>query len=275
MHRQLSADHVFSHESAALVWGAPLWETPTTTHVLQRSGASSRSARDVVRHRGLPERWVELGGLPVTDLARTVADCLTTLHPLGGLVVADWALGHGLDREETDGALRERRRRNGTTRARLVLGLADGRAEPPWETWLRYMALRLGLPRPRTQFQVDTPAGRFFVDLAWPEHRVLAEFDGRVKYRDGAFGPGYDAERALFEEKVREDALTEHLGVRPLRFVARHARSPDDVSRRLLERFPADVRRASRVDPRLPLPPGRSRGQRGSSGSGRQFELPT
>ncbi|MFC8598291.1 hypothetical protein, partial [Isoptericola sp. NPDC057191] len=267
VHRQLEADHVFSHESAALLWGVPLWEAPTTTHVLQRSGASSRSARDVARHRGLPQRWVELEGLPVTDLARTVVDCVTTLHPLEGLVVADWALGHGLDRGEALGLLGARRRRNGTARGRLVLELAEGAVDPPWETWLRYVALRAGLPRPRTQFRVETHAGRFFVDLAWLEHRVLAEFDGRIKYRDGAFGTGYDAEQALFEEKVREDAITERLGVRPLRFVARDARDPDSVTRRLLARFPPDVRRAARVRPRLPLPPRSGPDQRGSLGS--------
>ncbi|MGW6454222.1 hypothetical protein [Isoptericola sp. NPDC055063] len=266
VHRQLDAEHVLSHESAALAWGVPLWETPTTTHVLQRSGASSRSALDITRRRGLPERWVERGGLPITDLARTVVDCVTTMHPLGGLVVADWALGHGLDRDDAIGRLAGRRR--GVRRARLVLELAEARVDPPWETWLRYVALRAGLPRPQTQLQVDTHAGRFFVDLAWPEHRVLAEFDGRIKYRDGAFGPAYDAEHALFDEKVREDAITEHLGARPLRFVARDARRPDQVARRLLARFPAQVRRAARLNPLLPPPPPPAGTHGGSSGSG-------
>jgi len=273
VHQQLDADHVFSHESAALVWGVPLWEAPTTTHVLQRSGASSRSARDVVRRRGLPERWAEREGLPITDLTRTVVDCVTTMHPLGGLVVADWALAHGLDRAATARLLGTRRR--GAGRGRLLLDLADGRADPPWETWLRYVALRAGLPRARTQLQVDTHAGRFFVDLAWPEHRVLAEFDGRVKYRDGAFGQGYDAEQALFDEKVREDAITEHLGIRPVRFVARDARNPDQVAQRLLARFPPDVRRAARINPLLPLPTRPTRARGGSSRSPRQFELPS
>lgn len=272
VHRQLDADHVFSHESAAMVWGVPLWETPSTTHVLQRSGASSRSARDIVRRRGLPERWVQREGLPITDLTRTVVDCVTTMHPLGGLVVADWALGRGLDRAEAVRLLAGRRR--GVRRARLLLDLAEGQVDPPWETWLRYVAVRAGLPRPRTQLRVDTRAGRFFVDVAWQDHGVLAEFDGRIKYRDGTFGPGYDAEQALFDEKVREDAITERLGVRPLRFVARNARDPDGVARRLLARFPADVRRAARIHPLLPPPPPPARARSGSSRSRRQFKLP-
>ncbi len=32
---RLRAPHWFSHESAALVWGLPVWRTPTATHVRQ------------------------------------------------------------------------------------------------------------------------------------------------------------------------------------------------------------------------------------------------
>lgn len=255
VHHQLGGDHVFSHASAALLWGVPLWEAPRRTHVLQRSGASGRSAADVVRHRGLPDRRVDVDGLPVTTLARTVVDCATTLHPLSGLVVADGALRRGLVPDEARQILAGRRRRNGTARARLVLDMADRGAESPWETWLRYTALRLGLPRPRTQFPVRTPEGTFFVDLAWPEHHVLAEFDGRVKYVDGALGPDHDAERTLFDEKLREDAITRRTGTRPMRFVAPHAARPDVVRHRLLSAFPEEVRREARVHPLLPPPP--------------------
>lgn len=254
VHRQLRAEHVFSHDSAALLWGAPLWAVPAVTHVLQRSRASSRSADDVARHHGLPERWLLVDGIPATDLTRTVVDCATTMHPLGALVVADWALTKGLDRDGALAMLDGRRRNNGRGRARFVLEHADPGAQSAWESWLRYMALRLGLPRPETQLPVDTRIGRFFVDLGWREHTVLLEFDGKVKYRDGAFGAGYDADDARFDEKVREDAITERTGVRPLRFVARHAGDPDMVIHRLLAAFPVDVRRAARVNRLLPLP---------------------
>lgn len=252
VHRQLRATHVFSHESAALLWGAWLWRTPEVTHVRQQYRAGATAAADIARHRPLPERWVTLDGIPVTTLEQTVVDCLTTMHPLHGLVVADWALRR-VDADEIrravgDGAGPGRRR------ARLLLGLADTSAESPWETWLRYLALRAGLPRPRTQFPVTTRVGRFFVDLAWPEHRVLAEFDGRVKYTAGALGPDHDAERALFDEKVREDAIAERLGVRPMRFTAHDAKDPLRTTGRLLSPFPTAVRRAARVNPLLPLP---------------------
>ena len=254
VHQQLRAPHVFGHESAALVWGAPLWRVPARTHVWQAARASSRSAPDIARHRGLPSRWVELGALPVTDLTRTVVDCLTTMPPLDGLVIADSATGRGLQRSDALALLAERTKRNGRARARFVVDHADAGADSPWETWLRYVVLRAGLPRPRTQYPVRTRIGQTYLDLAWPEHGVLAEFDGRVKYVDGALGMDHDAERTLFDEKVREDAIAEATGIRPLRFVARHARDPDDVVRRLLSRFPREVRDAARTNPLLPPP---------------------
>ncbi|WP_418275533.1 hypothetical protein ACNHYB_11805 [Isoptericola jiangsuensis] len=254
VHRQLRSRHVFSHETAALLWGAPLWRAPDRVHVRVRSRPSGRSAPDVARHTGLPTHERLLQDLPATDLLTTVVDCALTLPPLDALVVADWALRAGMDRGRALALLAEPRRRNGTARARRVLAAADGGAESAWETWARYLALRAGLPPAVTQLPVQTPHTLYRVDLGWPEHRVLVEFDGRVKYTDGAFGRGYDADRVRFEDKVREDAITATTGVRPLRLTARDGVDPQRATRLLLQQFGADVVRSSRVDPLLPWP---------------------
>ncbi|WP_277212044.1 hypothetical protein [Isoptericola croceus] len=254
VHRQLRARHVFSHESAALLWDAPLWRSPRRVNVLVPSRPSSRGAADIVRRSGLPDEHVELHGMPATTLTRTVVDCALTLHPLDALVIADWALRNGLRRQAALEMLARPRRRNGTARARWVLENADAGAESPWETWIRYLSLRAGLPRPRTQFPVEVDGRRYRVDLGWSEHRVLVEFDGRVKYVDGSFGDGYDADRARFEDKVREDAITARLGVRPMRFTAKDGPDPAAATASLLRAFSPSVRRSLRVNPLLPLP---------------------
>lgn len=254
VHRQLRAEHVFSHDSAAFLWGLALWHEPDRVHVIQEYRAGTTAARDIARHRDRIGHVVELDGIPATDLTRTVVDCLTTMPPLAGLVLADSALRRNVAAAAVLEALETRRRPNGGARARLLLSLADGGAESPWESWLRYSALRLGLPRPRTQVLVRTRLGPFRVDVGWPEHGVLAEFDGRIKYTAGAIGPRHDADSALFDEKRREDAIAEATGIRLLRFTARDAARPAETAERPLRRFPADVRRAARVDPRLPAP---------------------
>src|SRR5690606_32469962 len=104
VHRQLTAAHVISHVSAALLHGAPMWRTPRQVHVIQQYGANAGGARDIVRHRTrlVDDEVVRVAGVPVTSPERTVLDCLTTVPPLDGLVLADWALAQGMrDRKST------------------------------------------------------------------------------------------------------------------------------------------------------------------------------
>ncbi|WP_125775857.1 hypothetical protein [Antribacter gilvus] len=252
LHRQLRAEHRFSHETAALLLGAPLWRPPVRTHVIQGYRPSSRAARDVARHvTDVPSAdQVEAGGLPVTSLARTVVDCAMTLHPLEALVVADWAMENGLDLGRARALLAQHGEANGIRRAALVLDLTACGAQSVWETWLRYVLLRAGFPPPQTQAPVQTRLGLFHVDMGWKEWRVGVEFDGQVKYTDGAFGAGHDGRQALIDEKRRGDAVRERWTI--VRVTAYDR--PDDVVARVARHLPAGVRESLRVNPLLPPP---------------------
>jgi hypothetical protein len=241
--RQLRAP-VFSHDSAALEWGWPLWHLPSRSHVTQGTRRAGSASPDVVRHFAhLPDDDVAAhGGILLTTKERTLLDVVRVSHPLAGLVVADAALADGVDREAVLARAVALGAARGARVARCVLELADPGAESAWESWLRYVALRAGLPRPTTQWPVPTRLGTFRADLAWPEHGVLAEFDGQVKYRDGAFGAQYDGSRALLAEKRRTDAIAEATGLVPVRVTARDA--PDEVAARLVARFPRSLRAA-------------------------------
>ncbi|MFI2104472.1 hypothetical protein ACH436_14335 [Isoptericola sp. NPDC019693] len=254
VHAGLRTLHWFSHATAAVLHGLPVWRLPEDVHLTQHYRASSRAAADVRRHTlpVVPGQRDVAAGLPVTSLARTVADCATTLPALDGLVVADAALRRGADREEVREIVARRYR--GGARGAVLVELADTGAETPWETWLRYVALWAGLPRPETQVEVVTRIGTFRVDLGWPEHGVLAEYDGLVKYRDGELAPGYRGADALVAEKRRHDAITEATGVAPFRVTSRDAGDVDDVARRLLRRFPPHVRHDARRRPPLTRP---------------------
>jgi predicted transcriptional regulator of viral defense system len=252
--RQLRAPRVYSHLTAALLHGLPIWRRAEVVHVIQCSRASSRSATDIRRHVApVPaDHLTEVGGLPVCTLARTVADCALTLPPLEALVVADGARDRaGFDVDEALAWVRSQRRRNGQARAELVLDLSTAGVESPRETWLRYVALRAGLPRPQVQAPVRTRLGTFHCDLGWPEHGVYAEYDGLTKYRDDGVRPGHDGARELVAEKRRFDAIRE-TGVNPVRVTVKDA--PDRVAARLSARFPDQLRRTWRVNPLLPPP---------------------
>ena len=167
-----------------MLWGLPLWTSPTTTHVLCPGNAGSERGEWLTSHHGEVGTGDlgTLNGLPVTSLARTVADCLLTLPPLDALVVADAALHRGLERETLATALAGRRVRRGSARARAVLGIADDGAESPGESASRFVLLRGGLPAPTTQVPVRTRLGTYWADLGWHEWRLLVEYDGAVKY---------------------------------------------------------------------------------------------
>ena len=253
VHRQLRAPHVFSHLSAALLWDLPVWTLPTATSLRQASKASGRRSRDIARYTPLPASWAVRRSLPTTTLAQTVVDCAMTLPPHEGLVVLDGALRAGLRPDDAREALTATVRLNGRARAARLLDLADGGAESAWESYVRYLCHAHGFPRPTTQVAVTTRLGTYRVDLGWPEHGVYLEFDGRVKYRSGAFGPGHDAEAVLIEEKRREDALTETLGMRPLRVMATDLRDVPGFVARLAALFPPSVRATLRTTPTPPL----------------------
>ncbi|WP_217614257.1 hypothetical protein [Cellulomonas sp. GbtcB1] len=56
-----------------------------------------------------------------------------------------------------------------------MIALADGRAQSPGETLLRWSLHSGGLPPPELQVEVVTRRGRFFLDLGWPVPRVAVE----------------------------------------------------------------------------------------------------
>ena len=162
---------VLSHESAAAWWG---WESihPPDVAVVtvphDRKPRTRQGVRFSYRHLA-PEDVIKPG---VTSAVRTVLDCATTL-PFGeALAIADSALRHGnVARDEllitaAASPSRGRRRRLRVARA------ADGRAANPFESFLRSIALEVGLD---VQPQAWIHAGHRWVrpDLL-DDHRGLA-----------------------------------------------------------------------------------------------------
>ncbi len=232
VHLQLGSPHVFSHASAAILWGLTLWTAPTATHVYQRHHPGRRRDRSLRRHTAplAPAAVTLLRDLPVTTLEQTVVDCVRTMPPLAGLVVADSGLRAGASLPHLSELLDERRGAPGTARARAVIDLADGGAESAWESATRFVLLAGGLPRPATQIAVATRLGTFWADLGWEEWHLLLEY-GRVKYTEP---------EQLVREKRRHDAIVE-TGERMLRVTKEDVRAPTTLLRRVMAALPPDV----------------------------------
>jgi hypothetical protein len=199
---------VFSHESAAALWGLPrieAWPDAVRTLVV---GSRLRGSPGVRPTRGVADDAAVVHGIRVTSVARTVVDLARSASLPTAVAAADHALRHGLctraDLVAEADAVPARLR--GRPRVSLVVDLADGGSMSAGESLSRVQMFRLGVPRPRLQVEHEDDLGLIgCVDFDWDG--VVGEFDGKVKYRvpEGA-GPD-EASEVLWREKKREDRL--------------------------------------------------------------------
>jgi hypothetical protein len=144
----------------------------------------------------------------VTSPARTAVDVARGTLLRGGVVVLDAALRAGCTFDELSAAIGRQRRWPGVLSARRALVVADPGAESPLESLAHVCQYEAGLPRPVTQVEIRDDHGLIGrVDDYWPEHRVVGESDGMVKYADP---------HALRTEKLRQERL-EQVGLRVVR----------------------------------------------------------
>jgi hypothetical protein len=178
---------VVSGPTAAWLHGCTAIQAPDT-HVLVPYGHCLRSRPGLCVHNGpLPrDDVIELSGLPVLAVERLLGDLLCTARPRDALATADQLLAaQPPDRREqlrahTAQRLTDRSDPRGTRRGMRLLGLATGRAESPPESWLLLEVVDLGFPPPEVNWSVCAPDGTelYRLDLAWPDLRIVLEYDG-------------------------------------------------------------------------------------------------
>ncbi len=217
---QLGSGAVFSHVTAAVLLGLPVWGISLERlHATRSRRSGGRRSRAVLLHSAAlrPDEIGVAAGLPVTCLARTVVDLARTMAFEPAVAVADAAL-HGdrnavprrdpLDPAELASALGRVGRWPGAPAARRAIAFADGRSDGVGESRSRVALLRSRLPAPLLQWKVTGRDGRLigYVDFGWPNKHTVGEFDGRIKY-GRLLRPGEDPGDAVFAEKLREDRL--------------------------------------------------------------------
>lgn len=173
--------------SAAAWWGAPTAGINDPVLVVAPRSSSWRGPKGVRVHRcDLNAADVEVldDGLRITTVERTARD-VATLETVKDAVAC-------LDAMTRAGALTEAVLRRieqttagrwGSRRVRRALSLVDGRAASPPESWVRVACHLAGLPHPVPQYAV-VEHGVFFgvVDLAWPEARLVVEYEGAYHF---------------------------------------------------------------------------------------------
>jgi hypothetical protein len=237
--RALGDRVALSHVSAALEHGCTTWDVDLSRiHVTRLDGGAGRTERDVVHHEGfcLGDDVVRSeGGLLAMKAPRAVLETATQTSVESGLVTLDDALHRKLvTGEELRDQFALMQKWPFAQHVQLTLRLADGRAESPGESRGRHLFWAYGLPAPVLQFAVHDASGRLvgISDWAWPEHGLLGEFDGKVKY-GRLLRPGQESGDAVFEEKRREDLLRETTGWGMFRMTWGDLYQPAETVRRL------------------------------------------
>ncbi len=171
--------------SAATLYGFGT-EDPGRMHVLD-PGARVRPNSQLMVHQRLGAPLKRVQGRLATAPAWTAVEVARTQWRPGALATLDAALRSGAcDRQELAAALREQKGRRGVVKVRELLPLADSRAESAMESMARMIMIDGGLPMPELQYEIVDRQGRVWrVDFAWPQHRVVAEYES-IAWHSGA-----------------------------------------------------------------------------------------
>ena len=194
---------IFSHTSAAVLWGLDVLSVPQMISVYSCSHSTSDKGR-ITRHYSAtgPEEVTRLPGtsIMVTTVARTLQDCARSMPFREAVVLADSIMRRGLmEPHEVIETLLNLTGYGGSAGPFLAQAV-DASSESAGESLTRCLLMEHRLPSPVSQYPISCEGRNYRVDFAWPEARVILEFDGEQKYVDH---PGRDR-----YEATRDRALT-------------------------------------------------------------------
>jgi hypothetical protein len=151
-------------------------------------------APGVVVHNGVftEDEVVEIDGLRLLARELVLADLLCRARRPTALACADQMLA-GLPETQRKGfrvsvfqAISARIDNRGTRQARVLLDLATGLPESPFESQLLLVFYDCELPVPIPQYPITTIDGQeiYRLDFAWPEFRIAVEYDGYAAHAE-------------------------------------------------------------------------------------------
>jgi Protein of unknown function (DUF559) len=216
---------VISHRDAAALWNVRRNSRVPVDVTVPGRRRHSRTGLDVHSVRRLDSRDVtQLGGIPVTTLARTLLDLAE--------VVPQHQLERAVEQAERLqlldlNAVRDQLCRGAGRRGLkpLTAALTDAVIEPMTRSELEIAFLQIcndfGIPPPI----VNARAAGYEVDMLWPRERVVVELDSRA----------YHLNRPAFERDRQKDAALQLAGCRVIRVTEQQLKRPDRVARTVQE----------------------------------------
>lgn len=186
-------DALLSHASAAALWGL-LRPMSGPIHVSVRSTNGRAKRRGIRLHRVSlqPSHVTRRFGIPLTTVARTIADLSGTVAP--------YLVRRAIRQAEIAGLRLD--------------GIETNRSRSDLEDDFLDLCRRYGLPRP----EVNPRIGRWTVDFLWRAERVAVETDSFAYHRGGV----------AFEDDHARDLDLRGRGYEVRRFTGRQIREESD-----------------------------------------------
>lgn len=182
----LPPEAVFSHTTAAVLWGLPLPSSMRDDiHITMPLGTRAPRRRATVGHQSvLASSDVRVvRGIRVTSPVRTFLDLADALEPDALVAVADRIISRRAPLAtiaDLEAAVEVAARRRGIRRARSALERMDAGSESPKETELRLVLTDAGFGPFDANYAVHDESGRFVarVDLALVRFKIAIEYEG-------------------------------------------------------------------------------------------------
>lgn len=181
----LGGDLVACHSTAAMLWGFDVRSAQAAReerlHFLGPADLDNRLLRGLQVHPSSlgTDDVVQRSGVWCTPPARTACDVARLGARIDTLATLDSALRSGTcTRDHLLAAAEEQRGLRGVVQLGLLIPHADGRAESPMESRMRWRFIDARLPAPEVQLEVVEGFRRHRLDVGWREFRLGAEFDG-------------------------------------------------------------------------------------------------
>ena len=198
---------VFSHLSAALLWGFTIVKMDKPFVEVIRTSTNKRHAHLFIRRRDVPPGQIDrLGDVALTTRERTLIDVARDCDLDISVPMLDDALRrHVVTPDGLRDAAAKCRETRGRFRVAAALDLADPRRESPGESISAVRLHEVGLTGFEPQVEIADAHGRFVarVDFLHAASKTILEFDGRIKYTIDDTDPRHAFDR----ERERERQL--------------------------------------------------------------------
>lgn len=180
----------------------------------------------------------DVGGIPVTSVARTLVDCGYRCSFRDSLPIYDSALAAELVTKD-DIIAECRTIRHGRTKVADLIRFADARSESGGESFCRATMIEEGFSVPQLQVEYsDGDGSNYRVDFQYQLRSgeiVVVEFDGMEKYVNPSMTHGAVIEEVVRREQERERFLFRNGVSRIVRLTYRDVLGRKEMVRKLID----------------------------------------